>query len=221
MAADGAVSDFATGLTMLTDLRTGPDGALYAAVRHVHGAGSGARQCAVLRIKEGDTSEIVVPGLMFPTSIDFSTDGGTFVTVSGVKARSGQGEVRRPAAMEGMPVAEAMAAMAPYCLPASRRPSDETAADRGGHGRSCADRRSDGRAADRGGHGPPPTEEAMAEAAPTEEAMAEAAPARQARKDAGHRRRWRSRPGLSSCCCWWQRWLVLYSSGAARPRNTG
>jgi len=155
VAADGTVSDFATGLTMLTDLRTGPDGALYATqfgmfTEQGPVPGSGA----VVRIKEGDASEILVPGLMFPTSIDFNADGDAFVTVNGVGA-PGSGQVVKFAGlttMEGMPVAEAMAAMAP--------PADAAATEAA------------------------PTEEAMAEAAPAEEAMAEAAPTEESMAEA-------------------------------------
>ena len=161
VAEDGTVSDFATGLTMLTDLRTGPDGALYATqfgmfTEQGPVPGSGA----VVRIQEGDASEIVVPGLMFPTSIDFNADGDAFVTVNGVGA-PGSGQVVKFAgltAMEGVPVAEAMAAMAP--------PADAAAAV--------------GAPAEAAPTEAAMTEAAMAEAVPAEEVAAEAAPAEQA-----------------------------------------
>lgn len=115
VAEDGTVSDYATGLTMLTDLRTGPDGALYATqfglfTEQGPVPGSGA----VIRIQPGDASEVVVPGLMFPTSLDFNADGDAFVTVNGVGA-PGSGQVVKFAGLTGMagaPMAEAMAAMA-------------------------------------------------------------------------------------------------------------
>ena len=161
VAEDGTVSDFATGLTMLTDLRTAPDGALYATqfgmfTEQGPVPGSGA----VVRIQEGDASEIVVPGLMFPTSIDFNADGDAFVTVNGVGA-PGSGQVVKFAgltAMEGVPVAEAMAAMAP--------PADAAAAV--------------GAPAEAAPTEAAMTEAAMAEAVPAEEVAAEAAPAEQA-----------------------------------------
>lgn len=113
---DGAVSDYATGLTMLTDLRTGPDGALYATqfglfTEQGPVPGSGA----VIRIRPGDASEVVVPGLMFPTSLDFNADGDAFVSVNGVGA-PGLGQVVRFAGLTGLagtPIAEVMAAMMP------------------------------------------------------------------------------------------------------------
>lgn len=116
VAEDGMVSDYATGLTMLTDLRTGPDGALYATqfglfTEQGPVPGSGA----VIRIQPGDASEVVVPGLMFPTSLDFNADGDAFVTVNGVGA-PGSGQVVKFAgltSMAGTPIAEVMAVMAP------------------------------------------------------------------------------------------------------------
>lgn len=124
VAEDGTVSDYATGLTMLTDLRTGPDGALYATqfgmfTEQGPVPGSGA----VIRVKPGAASEVVVPGLMFPSSIDFNADGDAYVTVNGVGA-PGSGQVVKFAGLTGMagaPVAEAMAAMAP---PAEATPTE-------------------------------------------------------------------------------------------------
>jgi hypothetical protein len=103
------VSDFAAGLTMLTDLRAGPDGALYGVqfarfTEQGPELGSGA----VIRVKAGDASEVVVSGLMFPTSIDFNVDGDAFVTVNGVGA-PGSGQVVRFAGlteMSGAPLTE-------------------------------------------------------------------------------------------------------------------
>lgn len=115
VAEDGTISDYATGLTMLTDLRAGPDGNLYAVTFAVFGQqGPVPNSGAVIRIKEGEESEIVLSGLSFPTSVDFNADGDAFVTVNGVGA-PGSGEVLKFAAateLAGTPVAEVMAAMA-------------------------------------------------------------------------------------------------------------
>lgn len=184
VAEDGTVSDFATGLTMLTDLRTGPDGALYATqfgmfTEQGPVPGSGA----VVRIKEGDASEILVPGLMFPTSIDFNADGDAFVTVNGVGA-PGSGQVVKFAGlttMEGMPVAEAMAAMAPPADAAAEgAPAEETATEAAPAEETMAEATPAAESAVEAA----PTEEAMAEAAPTEEAMAEAAPTEESATEA-------------------------------------
>ena len=92
---DGDISDYATGLTMLTDLQRGPDGALYAVQfgmfteqGPVPNAGS------VVRIHEGDASEVLVSGLPFPTSLAFDQNGNAFVTINGLGA-SGSGAVVR------------------------------------------------------------------------------------------------------------------------------
>ncbi len=157
VAEDGTISDYATGLTMLTDLRAGPDGELYAVTFAVFGQqGPVPNSGAVIRVKEGDASEIVIPGLTYPTSIDFNADGDAFVTVNGVGA-PGSGEVVKFAGateMAGTPVTEVMAALMAAMAPAEGAPAE------GGEATPVA------------------TEEAAAEATPeaTEEATAEATP---------------------------------------------
>lgn len=116
VGADGTVSDYATGLTMLIDLRTGPDGNLYAVSFGVFTEqGPQPNSGGVWRIGEGDQSELVIGGLSFPTSVDFNADGDAFVTTNGVGA-PGSGQVVKFAgatAMTGTPLSEVMAAMAP------------------------------------------------------------------------------------------------------------
>lgn len=91
----GEVSDYATGLTMLTDLRTGPDRELYAVQLGVFtDQGPVPDSGAILRVGAGETSEVLVEGLAFPTSIDFDADGNGYVTVNGVGA-PGTGQVLR------------------------------------------------------------------------------------------------------------------------------
>lgn len=91
----GEVADFATGLTMLTDLRTGPDGELYAVQLGVFtDQGPVPNSGAILRIGEGESSSVLIDGLAFPTSIDFDADGNGYVTVNGVGA-PGSGQVVR------------------------------------------------------------------------------------------------------------------------------
>jgi DNA-binding beta-propeller fold protein YncE len=93
VTSDGQVSDYATGLTMLTDLRTGPDGNLYAVQIAVFtDQGPTPDSGAIIRVKEGDASEVVLSGLSFPTSVDFNSDGDAYVTINGVGA-PGSGEV--------------------------------------------------------------------------------------------------------------------------------
>lgn len=90
---DGAVSDYATGLTMLTDLRRGPDGQLYAiTLARFTDQGPQPNTGAVVRVKQGEASEEIVTGLSFPTSIDFNTAGDAYVTTNGM-GEPGKGEV--------------------------------------------------------------------------------------------------------------------------------
>jgi len=112
--ADGNVADFATGLTMLTDLRMGPDGNLYAVQIGVFTEqGPMPNSGAIIRVLEGDASEVVVGGLSFPTSVDFDADGNAYVTTNGVGA-PGSGEVvmvHSLVDLPGTPVAQAMEMM--------------------------------------------------------------------------------------------------------------
>ena len=63
--ADGVQSDFATGLTMLTDMQAGPDGNLYAVQFAMFGEqGPMPFSGAIVRVGEGDSSTVVVPGLL-------------------------------------------------------------------------------------------------------------------------------------------------------------
>lgn len=87
VTADGTVSDYATGLTTLTDLRMAPDGQMYAVQFAIFGEqGPTPNSGAIVRIQEGDASAVVAEGLSFPTSIDFNAAGDAFVTINGVGA---------------------------------------------------------------------------------------------------------------------------------------
>lgn len=87
VSPDGEVSDYATGLTMLVDLRLGPDGELYAvSLGRFTEEGPQPNTGAIVRIGEGDQSEEVLTGLSFPTSIDFNENGEALVTINGVGA---------------------------------------------------------------------------------------------------------------------------------------
>lgn len=84
---DGEVSNYATGLTMLTDLQRGPDGHLYAVQFGIFtDQGPTPDSGAVLRIAEGDGSQEVITGLSFPTGISFDAEGNLYVVVNGVGA---------------------------------------------------------------------------------------------------------------------------------------
>jgi DNA-binding beta-propeller fold protein YncE len=113
VGSDGAVSDYATGLTMLTDLQSGPDGMLYAvSIGQFTEQGPVPNTGAVLRIQEGEASEVLLNGLSFPTSIDFDDAGDAYVTLNGVGA-PGSGQVARfdgLTSMTGSSLADATAA---------------------------------------------------------------------------------------------------------------
>ncbi|GEM_PF-677954 len=77
---DGTVSDFATGLTMLTDMKMGPDGNLYVTqfgmfTEQGPQPGSGS----VYRILPDGTSELVLTGLAFATALAIDADGNAYV----------------------------------------------------------------------------------------------------------------------------------------------
>lgn len=102
VSAEGEVSDYAIGLTMLTDLTRGPDGELYAVQFAIFGEmGPDPASGAVVRVKEGAASEVVLSGLPFPTGIAFDADGNGYVTVNGVGA-PGSGAVARFDMLTGM-----------------------------------------------------------------------------------------------------------------------
>ena len=82
---DGVISDYVVGLTMITDLRWGPDGEMYGVqfgmfTEEGPQPGSGA----VIHIMPGADSVPVVEGLTFATSLDFNAAGDVYVTVFGV-----------------------------------------------------------------------------------------------------------------------------------------
>ncbi len=101
VADDGTVSDFATGLTMLTDVKTGPDGLLYATQFGVMTQeGPVFNSGAVLRIREDGTPEVVVEGLPFVTSIAFNDAGDAYVSINGAAIPGAGMVVRYPGLVE-------------------------------------------------------------------------------------------------------------------------
>lgn len=98
VAPDGSVTDHATGLTMITDLKAGPDGALYAVSLGEWGEqGPTPNSGALVRIQDGE-AETVLEGLSFPTSVAFAEDGTAYLTVNGVGA-PGSGQLVRVAGL--------------------------------------------------------------------------------------------------------------------------
>lgn len=92
--ADGAVTDFATGLTALVDAAFGPDGRLYvvsfsradpeAAPPYLPNTG------AVLRLGADGEPQTVLSGLNYPTAIAFNEAGDAYVAEDGLQLGSGR-----------------------------------------------------------------------------------------------------------------------------------
>jgi sugar lactone lactonase YvrE len=99
--------DYATGLTMLTDLRTAPNGDMFAVQFALFTEeGPQMNSGAIVRVLPGEDSEVVLEGLSFPTSIDFNEDGDAYIAINGV-GPPGSGAVIRVADLMN---AEAVAA---------------------------------------------------------------------------------------------------------------
>ncbi|WP_027483003.1 ScyD/ScyE family protein [Deinococcus pimensis] len=87
VARDGATTDYATGLSMTTDLRAGPDGNLYAVQLGQFGEqGPVAGTGSIVRIRAGGAKETVLRGLDTPTSVAFDPAGNAYVSVNGAAA---------------------------------------------------------------------------------------------------------------------------------------
>lgn len=78
-----SVTEYATGLTALTDVQRGPDGNLYAvSIASNFAPNSGT----VTRLKAGGVKELVLGGLNYPTSIAFNNRGDAFIADNGIGA---------------------------------------------------------------------------------------------------------------------------------------
>lgn len=83
--ADGNVSEFAGGMTMLTDLTMGPDGKMYAVSFGMFTEeGPVPNSGQILRISEDGTVSAVVDGLPFATGIAVDADGNGYVSINGI-----------------------------------------------------------------------------------------------------------------------------------------
>lgn len=83
VSATGEVTDYATGFSMLSDLKTGPDGNLYGvSMGTFTDQGPTPNSGAIIRIGPGDTSVPVVSGLQLPTALAFDKDGNAYVAIS-------------------------------------------------------------------------------------------------------------------------------------------
>jgi sugar lactone lactonase YvrE len=85
VTADGEVSDFATGFTMLVDLTLGPDGNFYAVQFGMFTEeGPVFNSGSVVRIYPDGSSELLIEGLPFATAIALDVDGNGYVAINGV-----------------------------------------------------------------------------------------------------------------------------------------
>lgn len=85
VSAEGEISMFAPGLTMVTDVTRGPDGNLYAVQFGMFTQeGPVPNSGSVVRIMEDGTSELVIDGLPFATAIAIDADGNGYVAINGI-----------------------------------------------------------------------------------------------------------------------------------------
>lgn len=111
VAEDGSFSDFALGLTMLTDLQMGPDGNLYAASFGMFTQeGPVFNSGSIIRILNDGTSEVVVEGLPFATGLALDADGNGYVAINGIAIPNAGMVVfyEGLTSMEGMPLPDMM-----------------------------------------------------------------------------------------------------------------
>ena len=120
VAADGTVTDAWTGLTTVTGVAVGPDGALYAVEMSTGNLeeepfltpGSGR----LVRQTGPESMEAVVSGLMFPVALKAAPDGALSIALPALGADDGSGQIVQVATAAGAasPVAGTMAD-APQC----------------------------------------------------------------------------------------------------------
>ncbi len=95
VSSTGEYSDYATGFSMLSDLKTGPDGKLYGvSMGTFTEQGPTPNSGSVIRIGPGDTSEPILTGLQLPTAIAFDAEGNAYVVISGL-GQPGAGQVMK------------------------------------------------------------------------------------------------------------------------------
>lgn len=91
-APDGTKSDFATGLTMVSDIAFSSDGTAYACVMSTNLLQGGAGQ--IVRIGTDGSKTVVLDGLVVPNGITFDTEDNLFVTHK-ASGFPGEGELVR------------------------------------------------------------------------------------------------------------------------------
>ncbi|MDP9366459.1 MAG: ScyD/ScyE family protein, partial [Chloroflexota bacterium] len=117
---DGSVTEVWSGLTLVTGLAVGPDGALYALEMATEidpddpasiAPGTGK----VVRRTGPDTAEDVVTGLALPAAMEFGPDGAVYVAGPTFGADEGQGTILRVELAAGQPIAVPTDLTPPSC----------------------------------------------------------------------------------------------------------
>jgi sugar lactone lactonase YvrE len=110
VAPDGTVTDYWTGLTAITDLVVGPDGALYAAEMATGNTEEPPfltpNSGRIVRMTRPDTLEEVVTGIDAPAYLGFGSDGALYLTTPAFApdAGGGHGELLRIDLTSGPPI---------------------------------------------------------------------------------------------------------------------
>lgn len=103
---DGKVSIAAGGLTMLTDIKLGPDGNWYAVEFARFGdQGPEPQSGGIVRITPGGQFTVVVKGLDFPNKIAFDKSGNLYATVNSVTPGAQLVRYNDAASLAGQPPA--------------------------------------------------------------------------------------------------------------------
>jgi sugar lactone lactonase YvrE len=95
LAADGTLSDIATGLSNVVDVETAPDGTLYASQISTDFEGEEPAPGNVVRVGADGTAEVVLDNLPLPNGIAFDQTGVLYVVINAVTFEEPQGQVLR------------------------------------------------------------------------------------------------------------------------------
>ncbi|MGB3331059.1 MAG: ScyD/ScyE family protein [Thermomicrobiales bacterium] len=117
-APDGTKTDFATGLTMSTDIAFSSDGTAYVCVMSSNLLAGGPGQ--IVRVGADGTKTVVLDGLMSPNGIAFDNEDNLFVTHK-ANGFPGAGELVRFSGVTAV-------AGTPFTLPAAQAPASPEAA---------------------------------------------------------------------------------------------
>jgi len=95
VAADGTVTEYAGGLTMVVDVEVGPDGNVYACQLSTNFLAEIPEAGNVVRLLADGTAEIVADSMMLPNGIAFDPDGNLYVVTGTVGMGGPAGMVLR------------------------------------------------------------------------------------------------------------------------------